>query len=627
MNSHFRPGQLVYWRNQAAIILELQGLSDAIIRTVENSQTEVARTTDLTRNPTSEKPLASYHLLASDKDWDKAVARYEVIRPLLEMTSREKNDVDAVAEKAGKSTATIYRWIRRFEETGLVSSLLRSARADKGTSKLPDETEELIARCIDQYYLRQERPSVLGLFRQIKLACYEDDIPAPTKSTVYSRVYGIEERERLRRRYSPKRASEKLEPLRGKFPGGKFPNEVVQIDHTPVDLIVVDQEHRLPVGRPYLTIALDVATKMITGFRMTLEAPGASSAGLCVAHAALAKEHWLAKRDIHAEWPIYGKMNKIHVDNAKEFRGKMLRRACKEHGITLEHRPKGQPNYGPHVERAFRTFMQEAQNLPGTTFSNVQERFTYDSEGKACMTLDELETWFTVFIVYCYHHRSHAGINDYPPIKLYHEFVHGNADTPGIGLPAPVDNEEKFRLDFTPYLERTVQRQGVVIDNIHYFSPVLRKWVGAAEAKGTSKKRKFIFARDPRDISVVYFFDPDTKTYCPLPYLNSTRPAISIWELRAAQKLLRERAIQHVDEEMIFKGIKEMRRIEQQAIEKTRLAKKQRASEKRKRRMAERRTQWQDIHTIEERPAETPTIEAFDDEPIEAFNDIQLSEY
>ena len=627
MNTFFRPGQLVYWRNQAAIILELKGLSDAIIRTIENPKTEVARTSDLSKQPTSSKPAASYHLLAEDKDWNKAVKRYEIIRPLLEQSHRERSDVEAVAEKAGKSTATIYRWIRRFEETGLVSSLLRSNRADKGSSKLPYETEELIARCIDQYYLKQERPSVLSLYRQIKHACYEDDIPAPTKSTVYSRVYGIEERERLRRRYSPKRAAEKLEPLRGKFPGGKFPNEVVQIDHTPVDLIVVDQEHRLPVGRPYLTIALDVATKMITGFRMTLEAPGDSSAGLCIAHAALAKEHWLAKRDIHAEWPIFGKMQKIHVDNAKEFRGKMLRRACDEHGIILENRPKGQPNYGPHVERAFRTFMAEAQNLPGTTFSNVQERFTYDSEGKACMTLEELETWFTVFIVYCYHHRSHSGINNFPPIKLYHEFVHGNDTTPGIGLPAPVNNEEKFRLDFTPYLERTIQRQGVVIENIHYYSPILRKWVGALEGQGSQKKRKFIFARDPRDISVVYFLDPDTGTYCPIPYLNSSRPAISVWELRAAQKLLRERATQKVDEEMIFKGVKEMRRIEREAVEKTRLAKKQRASEKRKRRMAERRTHWQNVHSSED-PVEPESAaqHLIDDEPIEAFNDIQLSE-
>ncbi|UGA36183.1 DDE-type integrase/transposase/recombinase [Chromobacterium haemolyticum] len=302
----------------------------------------------------------------------------------------------------------------------------------------------------------------------IKLACQEADLEPPNQNTVYARAYAIDQREMLSKRYSPRLAREKLEPLRGQFPGADYPYAVVQIDHTKVDVVIVDEAHRLPIGRPYLTVALDVATKMISGFLMTLDPPSSLSAGLCVAHAVMRKEHWLAKRDIVAEWPVYGKMSKIHVDNAKEFHGKMLKRACEQHGIILEHRPKGQPNYGPHIERAFRTFMGECQSLPGTTFSNVQAKMNYDSEGRACMTLAELELWFTVFVAYCYHHRAHKGINEVPPIKLYHQFVHGTAERPGIGLPAPIEDEENFRLDFTPYVERTIQRHGVVIDNIHY---------------------------------------------------------------------------------------------------------------------------------------------------------------
>ncbi len=103
------------------------------------------------------------------------------------------------------------------------------------------------------------------------------------------------------------------------------------------------------------------------------------------------------------------------------------------------------------------------------------------------------------------------------------------------------------------------------------------------------RARTFIFARDPRDISVVYFFDPETLTYSPIPYLNNTRPAISLWELRAAVARLREDPVSHVDEEMIFQGIRKMREIEDAAVQKTRLAKQHRANEKRKRRMAERR--------------------------------------
>lgn len=623
-----RPGQLVYWRNQPAIVLELKGLSDAILRSYDGAKTEIVAVSDLTLGPITEgqKPKAE-HLLAKNKQWDKAVERYEIIRPLLENPNRETADVQKIADEVGTSLTTVYRWIKRFEETGLVSSLLRTARSDKGKQRLSTEVEEIIALHIQNYYLKQERPSVLKLYRRIEEACHSVDVDVPNKNTVYARVREIEQRELIRKRYSHKRARETLEPLRGSFPGADYPNAVVQIDHTKVDVIVVDEKHRLPIGRPYLTIAIDVATKMLSGFRMTLDPPGASSAGLCIAHAVMRKEFWLAKRDITAEWPIYGKMQKIHVDNAKEFRGKMLTRACEQHGIILEHRPRHQPNYGPHVERAFRTFMEECHSIPGTTFSNIQQKMEYDSEGHACMTLAELELWFSVFVTYCYQHRAHKGINEIPPIKLYHQYVHGSATQPGIGLPAAIEDEERFRLDFTPYEERTIQRHGVVIDHIQYYSPIMRRWVDAPDPDDRKRARKFIFARDPRDISVVYFLEPDTGTYCPIPYFNNTRPAISIWELRAAMKQIKADPVNHVDEEMIFTGIRKMREIEELAIEKTRLAKQQRTTEKRKRRMSERRNSWSGVHPEVEKKA--PLLSSFDgmdaDEEIQPFNDIRIN--
>lgn len=110
---------------------------------------------------------------------------------------------------------------------------------------------------------------------------------------------------------------------------------------------------------------------------------GALATGIALSHAILPKEMWLAKHEIGSSWPIYGIPRKIYADNAKEFRGTMLERACQEYGIILENRPKGLPNYGGHVERAFGTFMKRSQSLKGTTFSNVKEKESYNSEKKA----------------------------------------------------------------------------------------------------------------------------------------------------------------------------------------------------------------------------------------------------
>ena len=91
--------------------------------------------------------------------------------------------------------------------------------------------------------------------------------------------------------------------------------------------------------------------------------------------------------------------------------------------------------------------------------------------------------------------RSPIGM---PPLAKYREGVFGTAQRPGVGLPARITDEQRLRLDFTPYVERTIQDYGVVIDEIHYYHDVLRRWIGAKD--GSSKrKRKFLFRRDPRD--------------------------------------------------------------------------------------------------------------------------------
>ncbi|GED90623.1 hypothetical protein TNCT6_77080 [Streptomyces sp. 6-11-2] len=48
--------------------------------------------------------------------------------------------------------------------------------------------------------------------------------------------------------------------------------EQVQVDHTPVDVVVVDEQHRMPIGRRYLTVAIDVASRCVVGLVVTLEA-------------------------------------------------------------------------------------------------------------------------------------------------------------------------------------------------------------------------------------------------------------------------------------------------------------------------------------------------------------------
>ncbi|WP_425341362.1 hypothetical protein [Escherichia coli] len=143
---------------------------------------------------------------------------------------------------------------------------------------------------------------------------------------------------------------------------------------------------------------------------VTLEAPSAVSVGLCLVHVACDKRPWLEGLNVEMDWQMSGKPLLLYLDNAAEFKSEALRRGCEQHGIRLDYRPLGQPHYGGIVERIIGTAMQMIHDeLPGTTFSNPDQRGDYDSENKAALTLRELERWLTL-AVGTYHGSVHNGL-------------------------------------------------------------------------------------------------------------------------------------------------------------------------------------------------------------------------
>ena len=57
----------------------------------------------------------------------------------------------------------------------------------------------------------------------------------------------------MQRRHGFEKSARKLGPVKSSTLKPEWPMEVLQMDHTPVDVIVVDNERRLPIGRPWLT--------------------------------------------------------------------------------------------------------------------------------------------------------------------------------------------------------------------------------------------------------------------------------------------------------------------------------------------------------------------------------------
>lgn len=104
--------------------------------------------------------------------------------------------------------------------------------------------------------------------------------------------------------------------------------QIVQVDHTKADIFVVDEETRLPIGRPWLTLAMDVCSRMVTGFYLTIDAPSWLSTSRCLLHSIFDKSAWLHEREISEAWPIAGLPDNLHVDNGADFSSQSFKRGC-----------------------------------------------------------------------------------------------------------------------------------------------------------------------------------------------------------------------------------------------------------------------------------------------------------
>ncbi|MDO5667391.1 MAG: DDE-type integrase/transposase/recombinase [Alcaligenaceae bacterium] len=510
----------------------------------------------------------------TDKDWEVVQKRLAAIRPLLNQYPSSQAQIEERAEQIKVHPTTLYRWLRLYNAYGSSTALVPRKRGwTTGKSRLPVEVESIIEEVIQNFYLTPQRPSATKTVTEVQRICSIRNITPPNHVTVRSRIAKISEQERLRKRGAREKARNKFRPAAGSFPNADYPLAVVQIDHTPADIILVDDVHRKPIGRPWITLAMDVCTRVVVGYYLSFDPPSETSIAMCVAHSILPKENWLLLHNVDAEWPVWGIPKTIHVDNGADFRSSNFQQSCLSYNINLEFRPVRQPQYGGHIERILGTLLKEIHSLPGTTFSSIKEREGYDSEKNAVMTKSEFEHWFVTLICKIYHQRLHTGIG-MKPIKKWEIEVFGNGETKGSGMPPRPTDGHTVLLDFLPSFRRTVQAFGITIDGLNYYAEALRPWINKTDLD-TGKKQGFVFRRDPRDISTIWFYDPILKEYFKIPLANQAFPSMSIWEYQQAKEKIRKEGTADINEHEILRTITEMREFVESSEQRTKKSRRQ----------------------------------------------------
>jgi putative transposase len=553
-----------------------------------------------TRIPASQIDATS---LSGDA-WATAERYAEIVSSIPDRRPRGSKTVIAIAKASGIHPSTLYRHNRRHDPTAAVTSHARAARRDRGVSRLPEEVISIIENVVGSYYLNRQQYSIRACHELIntRLQDLESDQtkeantefipavsdqtqsnqahdqmfsdqsqsdqsdqsePAPSRLTsvsyasVRAFINRIPERQRVAARLGNAVAELRFGFVRGQEPATRAPLARWQIDHYHFPIQLIDPDSGDDLGAIYLTLVLDMGTRMAMGWHISLDPPSTASLALALLHATSEKSEWLHERKLDYPYPCHGLPTEIVVDNAREFKSANFARSCAEWGIkrTLR-KPHAPKTGGQHVERFFRSLQMEVGTLPGSRVSKPSERGRTDRATRASMNLETFEAWFEHLILGVYHHRVHGTLKR-PPIEAWKSWF----EQPAAAPIRTVEDPRRFLLDLLPVQERNVTARGIRINNLEYWDDSLAPWVNVKDPT-TRKKLELRVRINPGLINVVFVLLPGSTTYTSIPARDSSMLLpTSAWQLRLINQELRDAGNASVNHVLIAEARRRMEEV------------------------------------------------------------------
>ncbi|MDO6386423.1 DDE-type integrase/transposase/recombinase [Uliginosibacterium sp. 31-12] len=310
------------------------------------------------------------------------------------------------------------RWIKGNRQDEALMSKPRPSRVNHTT--LDARVLEIVNASIEAVYLTEHRNPISAVHADVEFAIANhnasstEKFSAPSVETIRNIINRIDKYERDAKRYGKHYAARKHRAA-GASSLASEPLEICQSDGQIMDIIVVepnraDGAQPEELGRPYITVIIDVRTRCVLAAYVSL-APFCGATLMKTLQRAVVAEPGCPR----------GVMSKLIVDNGSDYRDSGFMKFCAALNVTLEPCPPKSPNGKAIVERFFRT-MNEAliHKLPGTTFSNPQKRGDYKSQKHARLTLEELNKHVQTWIQGIYHHTPHRGLGR-APIAVWNE--------------------------------------------------------------------------------------------------------------------------------------------------------------------------------------------------------------
>jgi putative transposase len=495
-------------------------------------------------------------VLAAAKQWEQHIVEVETglpadaaagaaPRPEYDPAQTTLNARDkAKAAELGVGVRTVQSWRARYAEQGLWGLVdQRTARPLEGLgradTRLVEAVREVIAEQTDASTGTRSR-LMRRAVKRVEEIHGPGVVPLPGRTAFYELVDRLSQG-----KYTFGSAVTRRQMANR--PGGVFtptfaarPGEQVQIDSTPIDVMVV-LDDGLPV-RADLTIAVDVATRTICAGVLRPVGTKAVDAALLLAKMLVPepmRPGWAnalrmsASRMPHARLiDIDTRMreaaarpviipDQIVIDHGNVFVSDTFGRACNRFGISVQPARKGTPTDKGVVEATNAAVkLLFAQHVAGYTGGNPMMRGR-DVTGE--WTIGELQDLLDEWLIVGWQHRPHEALRDpHQPRRMLTPNERYAALVAAAGyLPLTLSGEDYLQL--LPVEWRRITDEGIQIDNRTYNDAALGPY--RHQHSGVIAKRgRWEVHYDPYDVSQVHLRTPDgwiTAAWTHLPMVSA----------------------------------------------------------------------------------------------------------
>lgn len=273
--------------------------------------------------------------------------------------------VSSIAKSLGDtsppSASTVMEWARRLRRgEGSPLSLLDRNKVRATERRKPDLVEKIIAQTVRQEYLTRQRHSMRHthdcITRELRLAIQNGELAEEqgtvSLATLSRRIKDVDTYRLIASREGDARARM---VMRTAMDGTKasYPLQKVEVDHTPLDWVVICDDTGLPLGRPWLTVAIDAYSYYVLGLYLSFFAPSVTSVVGVLRNSVTPKDDLMARLGLKSPWLSHGLADEWVLDNGMEFHAKAVQHVMWTLAVDATYCRVRTPWLKPHVERFF----------------------------------------------------------------------------------------------------------------------------------------------------------------------------------------------------------------------------------------------------------------------------------